>query len=162
MALPDVANATTLQNSANFKHTDCRLAALMLLLESHLREQECTHAHYCFNRVLSIHCPLQVLSIMHDKMDHFKIASACFASKTKSLEAPCFGHGHGDKKYSHYALDLYVADSNQTDGSIAKLLRDLEKPSKSSNPTSLFEGTGSIKLYIAIQVGSIDCNCSIP
>jgi hypothetical protein len=126
--------------SAGWRH-------VTLLLESHLREQECTRAHYCFSRAISIHRPLQVLSIMHDKMDHSKTASPCFASKTKSVDGfmklpisviGIFAHGHGDKKYAHYVLDLYAADSNQTVGSIEKLLQDLERPSKSSNPGSLF------------------------
>jgi hypothetical protein len=89
---------------------------------------------------------------MHDKMDHSKTASPCFASKTKFVDAfmklpvsatGILAHGHGDKKYAHYALDMYAADSNHTIGSIAKLLRDLERPSKSLNPISLFAGTRS-------------------
>ena len=37
-------------------------------------------------------------------------------------------HGYGNVKYAHYALDLYLADSNHTIGSFAKVLHDLEKP----------------------------------
>jgi hypothetical protein len=108
---------------------------------------------------------------MHDKMDHSKTASPCFVSKTKSVDAfmklpvsvtGILAHGHGDKKYAHYALDMYAADSNHMVGSIAKLLRDLERPSKSSNPISLFAGTGSTELYAAVLAGSADCIRSIP
>jgi hypothetical protein len=51
---------------------------------------------------------MQVLCIMHDKMDHSKIASPYFASKTKSLDGylklsvsitGMIAHGYGDKKY---------------------------------------------------------------
>jgi hypothetical protein len=70
-------------------------------------------------------------------------------------------HGHGDKKYAHYALDLYPADSNYTIGSIARLLRDLERPPKCSNPESLFTGTGTTDLYAAVLWGCEDCINSI-
>ena len=69
---------------------------------------------------------------MHDKMDHSKIASPCFALKTKSVDAYLklfvfvtiiIAHGHGDKKYAQYALDLYPADSNCTIGFIARLFQ---------------------------------------
>jgi hypothetical protein len=141
-----------------------------MLLEAHLREQECARAYYYLSRALSIHRPLQVLSIMHDKMDHSKTASPCLASRTKSVDGfmklpisvtGMLAHGHGDKKYAHYALDLYPADSNQTIGSIAKLLRDLERPPKSSNPTSLFRGTGTTELYAAVLSSGEECISSI-
>jgi hypothetical protein len=113
---------------------------------------------------------MQVLCIMHDKMDHSKIASLCFASKTKSVDAylklpvsvtGMIVHGHGDKKYAHYALDVYLADSNCTIGSIARLLCDLEHPSKYSNPESLFRGTRTIDLYAAVLWECEDCINSI-
>ena len=86
---------------------------------------------------------------MHDKVDHSKTASPCFAAKNKAVDGlmklpvsvtGMLAHGHGDKKYAHYALDVYAADSNQTIGSIAKLLRDLENPPKAANPSTLFLG----------------------
>lgn len=40
--------------------------------------------------------------------------------------AGMLGHGHGDDKYAHYALDSHSPDSNATIGFIAKLLRDLQ------------------------------------
>ena len=96
---------------------------MTMLLETHLCEQECARAYYYLNRALSIHRPMQVLCIIHDKMDHSKTTSPCFASKTKSLDAylklPIFvigmiAHGYSDKKFAHYALDLYPVDSNCT------------------------------------------------
>jgi hypothetical protein len=71
-------------------------------------------------------------------------------------------HGHGDKKYAHYALDLYPVDSNCTIGSIARLLCDLECPPKYSIPESLFTGTGMTDLYAAILWECEDCINSIP
>jgi hypothetical protein len=141
-----------------------------MLLETHLREQECARAYYYLSQALSIHRPMQVLCIMHDKMDHSKTASPCFTSKTKSVDAylklpvsvvGMIAHGHGDKKYAHYSLDLYPADSNCTIGSIARLLRDLERPPKYSNPESLFRGTGTTDLYAAVLWGCEDCINSI-
>jgi hypothetical protein len=65
--------------SSGFKH-------VTELLETHLREQECARVYYYLSRALSIHRPKQVLCIMHDKMDHSKTASPCFASKTKAVD----------------------------------------------------------------------------
>jgi hypothetical protein len=150
--------------SAGFKH-------VTMLLETHLREQECACAYYYLNRALSIHRPMQVLYIMHDKMDHSKAASPCFASKTKSVDAylklPVYvtgmiAHRHSDKKYVHYSLDLYPADNNCTIGSIARLLCDLERPPKYSNPESFFRGTGTTDLYATVLWGCEDCINSIP
>jgi hypothetical protein len=114
---------------------------------------------------------MQVLCIMHDKMDHFKIASPCFASKMKSVDAylklpasitGMIAHGYGDKKYAHYALDLYPTDSNCTIGSITRLLRDLERPPKYSNPESPFKGNGTTNLYAAVLWRCEDCINTIP
>ena len=114
---------------------------------------------------------MQVLCIMHDRMDHSKTSSPCFALKTKSVDAYLklfvfvtimIAHGHGDKKYAHYALDLYLADSNFTIGSIARLLCDLEHLPKYSNPESFFTSIGRIDLYAAILWGCEDYINSIP
>ena len=68
---------------------------------------------------------------MHDKMDHAKTASPVFSHKTKHLDGftklpvsvtGMLAHGHGDVRYAHYGLDLYLHDANYTVGSIAKLL----------------------------------------
>jgi hypothetical protein len=142
-----------------------------MLLETHLCERECIRAYYYLSRVLSNHRPMQVLCVIHDKMDHSKTTSPCFASKTKSVDAylkfpvsvtGMIAHGHGDKKYAHYVLDLYPADSNCTIGSIARLLRDLERPPKCSNPESLFTSTGTTDLYAVVLWGCEDCINSIP
>jgi hypothetical protein len=86
-------------------------------------------------RALSIDHPRKVLTIIHDKMDHGKTASPCFANKSKDTDmftklplsvTGMMAHGHGDERYAHYALDLYPGDCNHTVGSFARLLRDLE------------------------------------
>jgi hypothetical protein len=121
------------------------------------------------SQALSIHQPMQVLCIVHDKMDHSKSASPCFASKMKSVDGylkfPVYVTrmiAHGNKKYAHYALDLYPVDSNCTIGSIARLLRDLECPLKYSNLESLFTGTGTTELYVIVLSGCEECISSIP
>ena len=114
---------------------------------------------------------MQVLCIMHDKIDHSQTASPCFTLKTKSVDAylklpvsvtGMIAHRHGDKKYAHYSLDLYLAHSNCIIGSIARLLRDLERPPKYSNPEFLFRGTGMTDLYATVLWGCEDCINSIP
>lgn len=149
--------------SPGYKHAD-------QLLEVHLREQEASRAYYYLSRALACYRPLQVLCIMHDKVDHSKTASPCFAAKNKAVDGlmklpvsvtGMLAHGHGDKRYAHYTLDVYPADNNQTIGSIAKLLRDLENPPKAANPSSLFTGAGTTELYEAILAGSEECITSI-
>ena len=107
---------------------------------------------------MSISKPEKCLTIIHDKMDHAKIASPYFANKTKSTDSfmrlpivvtGMIAHGHGDVKFVHFSLDLYPGDSNHTIGSVAKLLRDLEKPPASSSGV-LFENSGSTPLFDAI------------
>jgi len=79
---------------------------------------------------------------MHDKMDHAKTASLVFSHKSKQLDGlmklqvsvtGMIAHGHGDVRYAHYGLDIFLHDSNYTVGSFAKLLRDLELPPKYSS-----------------------------
>lgn len=41
---------------------------------------------YYTNRALSISRPMEVLTIIHDKMDHAKTASPCFANRIKSTD----------------------------------------------------------------------------
>ena len=55
-------------------------------------------------------------------------------------------HGHKDVKFAHYALDLYLADSNHTTWSFAGVLQDLEKPPAYLSRV-LFENMGSTPLY---------------
>ena len=107
---------------------------------------------------------------MHDKMDHAKIASPVFSHKTKHLDGftkllvsvtGMLAHGHGDVRYAHYGLDLYPHDANYTVGSIAKLLRDLELPPKSSS-RQLFVNSRSTPLYEALLHGAEVCESSLP
>jgi hypothetical protein len=104
---------------------------------------------------MSISHPDKCVTIIHDKMDHAKMASPCFASKNKSIDAfmrlpvavtGIIAHGHGDEKYAHFSLDLYLCDSNHIVGSVVKLLRDLEKPPACSSRI-LFENSGATPLF---------------
>ena len=99
--------------------------------------QESARNAYCCMRALSIEHLRKVLTIIHDKMDHGKIASPCFDYKNKDtymfmklplLETIMMAHGHGDERYGHYALDLYPSDCNHIVGSFARLICDLENP----------------------------------
>jgi hypothetical protein len=65
-------------------------------------------------------------------------------------------HGHGDGKYAHFLLDVYLCDSNHTMGLVAKLLHDLEKPPASSSGL-LFENSRATLLYAAILRGKEAC-----
>ena len=137
--------------------------------DKHLFLQEaCRNVYYC-SRWLSNLRPSQVLSIMHDKMDHSKTACPALARKTKALEGfmklpmkvtGMFAHGHGDGKYAHFSLDVFPSDSNFTIASIAKLLRDLEDPPVKSSRL-LFRGSGSTMLYRALLRGSEVCMDSL-
>ena len=71
-------------------------------------------------------------------------------------------HGHRDKKYAHYMLDLYPIDSNCTIGSIARFLHNLERLPKYSNLESFFTGNGTTYLYAVVSWKSEDCITSIP
>jgi hypothetical protein len=120
---------------------------------------------YYLNRFRSKSSPHEVVTIMHDKMDHSKTASPALSHKVKHLDGliklpvavtGMLAHGHGDQRYAHYGLDLYPHDANYTVGSFAKLLRDLEAPPKSST-RELFPESSSHPLYTALLKGSEIC-----
>jgi hypothetical protein len=107
---------------------------------------------------------------MHDKMDHAKTASPVFSHKTKQLDGlmklhvsviGILAHGHGDVRYAHYSLDIFAHDANYTVGSFAKLLRDLERPPKSSLHR-LFDGSRSSPLFEAVLSGAEMCEAALP
>jgi hypothetical protein len=133
--------------------------------ERHLFAQEAARNAYYGSQAISLYMPSKVLYIMHDKMDHSKTASPCIARKSKDTDGlmklpvsvtGMLAHGHGDLKYAHYALDRHKADSNATIGSIAKLLRDIEKqPVLSSR--RMFRGSGTSILYKAVLKGKSIC-----
>jgi hypothetical protein len=50
----------------------------------HVNNQEAHRQDYYKNRALSIMRPAEVLTIIHDKMDHAKTACPCYARKNKS------------------------------------------------------------------------------
>jgi hypothetical protein len=109
------------------------------------------------------------LTIIHDKMYHAKTALPCFESKSKSSNAfmwlsiavtDMIAHGHGDVKFAHFSLHLYPDDSNHTVNSVAKLLRDLEKPPASLSGV-LFKNSRSTPLFEAILKRKEDCVASL-
>jgi hypothetical protein len=115
---------------------------------------------------MSISQPDKCVIIIYDKMDHAKTELPCFASKNKSIDAfmrlpvavmGMIAHGHGDGKYAHFSLDLYPCDSNHTVGLVAKLLRDLEKPSTCSSGIILFENSGATPLFATVLSGKELC-----
>jgi hypothetical protein len=120
---------------------------------------------YYLNRFRSKSSPQEVVTIMHDEMDHSKTASLIFSHRTKHLNGlmklpiavtSMLAHGHVDKCYAHYGLDLYPHDANYTVGSFAKLLRDLEAPPKSSS-RELLQESSSNPLYAAVLRGAEIC-----
>jgi len=52
----------------------------------HVNMQEAHRNDYYTNRALSISKPLEVLTVIHDKMDHAKTASPCFANRIKATD----------------------------------------------------------------------------
>ena len=112
--------------------------------------------------------PDKVLTIIHDKMDHSKIASPHFSHKSKAVDSfiklhvsttGMIAHGHRDVRYAHYGFDVFKMNSNHTVRSIARLLRDLESPSKHSL-RRLSPGSRSFALAKALFEGSEICDNS--
>ena len=111
----------------------------------------------------------ECLIVMHDKMDHAKTESPMLSHKSKELDSlmkllvsviGMIAHKHGDVRYAHYGLDIFLHDSNYTIGSMAKLLCDLEGPPKSSS-RQLFVGLGSTTLFRGIFKGAEMCETSL-
>ena len=139
-------------------------------LGEHRMTQGAARQAYYKYRFMSTNSHFECICFIHDKMDHKKTASPCFAHRVKKLDGlmklpvavtGMLTHGHGDKRYAHYSLDVFPCDSNFTIGSFAKLLRDLEGvPATSSR--ELFHGSGSTPLYRALLRGSEMCVTSLP
>ena len=66
-------------------------------------------------------------------------------------------HRHGDVKYAHYGLDTFPTNSNYTIGSIAKLLRDLERPPENFSCKLFSEEITRSTLTKAVLKGSNNC-----
>ena len=138
-------------------------------LDKHLAIARAHREYYYAKRYHSLTYPHECLTVMHDKMDHAKIASPVFSHKSKELDSlvklpvsvtDMIAHGHGDVRYAHYGLDIFPHDSNYTIGSMAKLLRDLEGPPKSSS-RQLFVGSRSTALFRGILKGAEMCEASL-
>ena len=52
----------------------------------HVNMQEAHRNDYYANRVLFISKPSEVLTVIHDKMDHAKMASPCFANQIEAID----------------------------------------------------------------------------
>jgi hypothetical protein len=52
----------------------------------HVNNQEAHRQDYYKNRALSIMRPAEVLTVIHDKMDHAKTACPCYARKIKATD----------------------------------------------------------------------------
>ena len=135
------------------------------LMKKHLLIARAHRDHYYVNRLRSTLYPHECLTIMHDKMDHAKTTSPVFSHKSKQLDGltklpisvmRMIAHGHGDVRYAHYGLDIFLHDSNYTVGSIARLLRDVERPPKYSS-RELFTDAGSAPIFRAVLQGSDIC-----
>ena len=109
--------------------------------------------------------PHEVITIMHDKMDHLKTASPVLSYKVKHFDGlmkllvamtSILAHGHVELRYTHYSLDLYSHDAKYRVGSFAKVLTDLEAPPKSSS-RELFPESNSHPLYSALLRGAEMC-----
>ena len=113
---------------------------------------------YYLNRYRSKSLPHEVVTNMHDKMDHSKTTSAVLFHKVKHLDGlmklpviviGILAHVHVDQRYVHYSLDLYSHDANYTVESFAKVLRDSKAPPKSFS-CELFPKSNSHPLYSAL------------
>ena len=142
----------------------------MRRLDRHLTIARTHRDVYYINQDLSFNKPHECVTIIHDKMDHSKTACPAFSHKSKELDGlmklpisvtGMLAHGHADVQYAHYGLDVFSHDSNYTIGSMAKLLRDLELPPKSSS-RELFTNSKSTNLFKAVLEGADMCNASLP
>ena len=138
-------------------------------LTCHINSAMAHRELYFANHYQSHFFPNECVTIMHDKMDHAKIASPIFSHKTKQLDGlmklhvlvtGMLAHGHGDVCYAHYGLDIFAHDANYTVGSFAKLLRGLERPPKSTSHR-LFDGSRSSPLFQAVLSGVEMCETTL-
>ena len=103
-------------------------------------------------------------------MDHSKTSSPHFSHKSKHMDlflklpisvTGMIVHNHGDICYAHYGLDIFPSDSNHIVRSIAKLLRDLELPSKHSS-CELFSRSRTTPLFTTLLIRVEMCTSSLP
>jgi hypothetical protein len=107
-------------------------------IRSYIAAQRAHRKLYYANRWLSELETTNLLTIIHDKMNHSNTASLHFSHKNKAIDSSIMkllvamtrmiAHGHGNIRYAHYGLDIYSSDSNHIVSSITKLLKDLESP----------------------------------
>ncbi|KAG0572237.1 hypothetical protein KC19_VG078600 [Ceratodon purpureus] len=139
-------------------------------LQEHLAAQRAHRELYYANRYNSITESDNVVTVIHDKMDHSKTASPAYSHKNKATDlyfklplqvTGMIAHRHGDIRYAHYGLDIYPSDSNHTVGSLAKLLRDLESTPMACSG-ELFSGDRIAPLFQAVLNGANICRSSLP
>ncbi len=105
-------------------------------LKRHNKHQELCRRLYRSWKVESIQSKEEFLCIIHNKMDHLKIALPRLQVKNKmvvglgQLLIMLIGmivHGHGDEVFAQYSNELWPNDLNFTIGSLLRLLQTLEK-----------------------------------
>ena len=90
-----------------------------LQLNAHLASQRAHRDLYYANQYHSIAYPDEVVSIIHDKMDHSKTASPVYSHRNKQIDPymrlpiaviGMIVHGYGDYLYAHFGIDIYPHD----------------------------------------------------
>ena len=150
------------------KLTQPRMQASLLWSKKMQVHIDVAFAHqdlYYLNQYRSKSSPHEVVTIMHDKMDHSKSASPVLSYKVYHLDGlmklpiavtSILAHGYVDQHYAHYGLDLYSYDANYIVGSFAKVLKNLDAPPKSYS-LELFPESNSHPLYSALLRGAEMC-----
>ena len=125
------------------------------------------YAHYGF---LSEKEPKKCVTIIHDKIDLSKISSPHFSHKSKHMDlftklpisvTRMITYGHRDVRYAYYGLDIFPSHLKHNEGSIAKLLRDVELLPKHSS-RELFSESRTAPLLMALLAGATMCTSSLP
>jgi hypothetical protein len=107
-----------------------------LKLKKHILHQESCRSLYHTWRLEFVQSKDEFLCVIHDKMDHPKIAFPKFQVTNKmiyglgQLPITLIGmitHGHGDEKYALDFNELWPNDPNFTIGSLLCLFQTLEK-----------------------------------
>ncbi len=98
----------------------------------HLNLQaSCRHLYASWHKE-SKRNPLEILCVIHDKMDTSKIVLPRMRVTTKATQGlgqilmsvtGMVAHGHVDGAYTHYAPSCWRGDSNFTISSLARLFR---------------------------------------
>lgn len=139
------------------------------LLEKHLAIARAHRDQYYANQYRSSAYSHECLTIMDDKMDHAKTASPIFLHKSKQLDGlmklpisvtGMIAHGHGDVRYVHYGLDIFLHDSNDTMGRLRSFCETLNYL-QSTHPENCFLDLTQLRYFVFFLHGSDICNSSL-